>query len=75
MAKKVLTWGIAGGFVLFLWGFVDHALLPIGTAGFRTLPDDAGLLEFMSTRALEAGIYIYPRIDLTAGDAEMKKWA
>ena len=24
MTKKILTWGIAGGFVLFFWGFVDH---------------------------------------------------
>ena len=75
MARKILIWGIAGGFVLFFWGFVGHALLPLGTAGFRTLPDDAVLLEFMSTRLPEPGIYFYPRLDMTAGDAEMEKWA
>ena len=75
MARKILIWGIAGGFVLFFWGFASHELLPIGTAGFRTLPDDAALLEFMSTRMPEPGIYFYPRLDLTAGEAEMQKWA
>ncbi len=74
MTKKILTWGIAGGFVLFFWGFVDHGLLPLGTAGFRTLPDDTALLELMN-RLPEPGIYFYPRIDMTAGDAEMEKWA
>ena len=73
MAKKILTWGIAGGFVLFFWGFVDHELLPIGEAGFRILPDDVALLEIMN-RLPEPGIYFYPRLDPSQGEAAMQKW-
>jgi hypothetical protein len=74
MTKKILTWGIVGGFVLFFWGFVDHELLPIGEAGFRILPDDGALLEFASTHMAEPGIYFYPRLDPSKGEAEMQKW-
>ena len=73
MTKKILIWGIVGGFVLFFWGFVDHTLLPIGTAGFRILPDDA-VVEVMG-HAPEPGVYFYPRLDPAAGDAAMQAWA
>jgi hypothetical protein len=63
MARKILTWGIVAGVVMFFWGFVSHTLLPIGEAGFRILPEDAALLESMAGKATEPGIYFYPRLD------------
>jgi len=74
MARKILTWGVVAGVVLFFWGFVSHTLLPIGEAGFRILPEDAALLEFMGKQAPEPGIYFYPRLDPKAGPEHMEEW-
>jgi hypothetical protein len=74
MARKILTWGVVAGVVLFLWGAVSHMLLPLGKAGIRTLPEDKALLEFMAARMPERAIYFYPRLDLNARPEDMKEW-
>jgi hypothetical protein len=74
MARKILLWGVVAGVVLFFWGFVSHTVLPIGEAGFRTLPEDAPLLEFLAAKATEPGIYFYPRLDPKAGPEHMDEW-
>ncbi len=74
MARKILIWGIVAGVVMFFWGFVSHTLLPIGEAGFRILPEDRALLEFMAGKATEPGIYFYPRLDPKAGPEHMEEW-
>ena len=73
MTKKILIWGTVGGVVLFFWGFVGHTMLPLGTAGFGILPDDA--VADVLGRVPEPGVYFYPRLDPAAGEAAMQKWA
>jgi hypothetical protein len=74
MAKRILIWGTVAGVVLFFWGAISHTALPIGTAGFKILPEDAALLDFMAARAPEPGIYFYPRLDPAAGEEHMAEW-
>jgi hypothetical protein len=49
-------------------------LLPLGEAGFRTLPEDKALLEFIAAHMPDRAIYFYPRLDPEAGPEHMKEW-
>ncbi|MEO7794916.1 MAG: hypothetical protein ABIV06_09105 [Thermoanaerobaculia bacterium] len=58
--KKILGAGLAGGIVVFLWGFVSHMLLPIGEMGLRQMPVNSPLLEAMKQSLPEEGLYAFP---------------
>ncbi len=60
MNLKTLLAGLAGGVALFFWGFVAHMVLPLGEAGFKTLPYQDTLLPAVSAQVKEAGMYIFP---------------
>ena len=57
---KVLLAGLAGGVVLFFWGFVSHMLLPLGEAGISTLTYEEELLPAISKRVTKPGLYQFP---------------
>ena len=58
--KKILGAGLAGGLVVFLWGFVSHALLPVGEMGLRSMPVNSPLLDSMKSHLAEDGLYFFP---------------
>jgi hypothetical protein len=70
-AMKLLVAGIVGGVVLFLWGFVWHAVLPFGTAGMKTMAADkeAVVLEQMRGAMSERALYIFPGFDFDDPEA------
>jgi hypothetical protein len=43
MAKTILS-GIVAGVALFVWGFLAHTVLPLGTMGMSTHPHESMLL-------------------------------
>jgi hypothetical protein len=40
MTTRVLIAAIAGAIVAFVWGYVSHEVLPLGSYGMQDLPDD-----------------------------------
>ena len=61
--KRVVIAGIAGGFVMFIWGFVSHVLLPIGEIGLDKLPNEETTLAAMRNQIDEPGLYFFPGLD------------
>ena len=57
---KVLLAGLAGGVVMFLWGFVSHMLLPLGEAGISELTYEEEVLPAISKRVTKPGMYQFP---------------
>ena len=45
---------------MFLWGFISHMVLPLGEAGFKTLPHQDTILPAISAQIKEDGLYIFP---------------
>ena len=65
MAKRVVTAGVLGGIVMFLWSSVAHTVLPLGAEGVREIPNEAPVLESMrSSIGDTSGLYIFPGMGL-----------
>lgn len=75
--KKILGAGLAGGVVVFLWGFVSHMLLPVGKMGFTQMPVNSPLLEAMKQNLTEEGLYAFPGLEVgrKQTEAEDAVWA
>ena len=63
--RRVIVGGILGGLVLFVWSFVSHDLLPLGTAGLRTMApaQEAAVLSAMRGAMNEQALYLFPGMD------------
>lgn len=57
---KILIAGVAGGVLMFIWGFVSHELLPIGTTGFKFAPTSVATVAAVKAAFPEEGIYMVP---------------
>ncbi len=71
---KLLIAGIVGGVVVFIWGYVSHALLPLGKTGIKTLPGEAALLSTLSNSLSEPGVYLFPAEGAEGDEAEKAAW-
>ncbi len=61
MAKRILLAGLLGGIAMFLWSFVAHMLLPLGTAGIKEIPNEQPVLTAMQGAMNQAsGLYLFP---------------
>jgi hypothetical protein len=69
MGRVVLS-GILAGIAVFLWGFVSHELLPVGTLGIRQIHDEDGMREALSSRIIEPGLYQIPGHDMSKSLSE-----
>lgn len=74
--NKVLTGGIVGGFVVFVWGAISHMVLPLGEAGIQSLPNEDAVLGAMRSSIAEPGLYFFPGLDMHAhpSEAQQKAW-
>ncbi len=73
---RVILAGIAGGIVVFIWGFVSHVLLPIGEMGMKQPTNEDVVLEAAKAGLPESGVYYLPSIgpDKMQDEAAMKAW-
>ena len=63
MAKPVLLAGVLGGIAMFIWAFVAHMLLPLGSAGMREIPNETPVLNAMqASLGRTPGLYIFPAL-------------
>jgi hypothetical protein len=60
MRLKIILAALVGGVVMFLWGFIAHMVLPLGEAGFKTLPHQDAVLPAISAQVKESGLYVFP---------------
>lgn len=61
MAKRIVLAGVLGGIAMFLWGFVAHLLLPLGSAGTREIPNETAVLSAMqASLGQTSGLYLFP---------------
>lgn len=61
MPVKMLLTGLAGGIVLFFWGFVAHEVLPLGTTGMKYLGNgEDRVIATMRDQIKEPGLYPFP---------------
>jgi hypothetical protein len=61
--SRLLFASVLAGIAVFLWGFISHAVSPLGEAGLRSLPDEAHLLDTMRATIPERGLYFFPGVE------------
>lgn len=61
--KRIVIGAIAGAVLMFVWGAFSHLVLLIGV-GFRPLPNEAAVIEKLSTSIPDEGLYFFPGTDL-----------
>lgn len=80
MIKKILLSGIAGGFVLFIWGAVSHMALGLSESSMKSMQNEETVIAAMKENIKEPGLYLFPggvpSNDMTAEQqAEfMRRW-
>lgn len=69
---------IAGGIVLFMWGFISHMVLQVGEAGIKTIPvaTEDSMVSMLRDSLSERGFYIFPGYDMKGHPTpeETKAW-
>ncbi len=76
MTKRILLSGLLGGIAMFAWSSVAHMALPLGKAGIREIPNEAGLLQQMHATVGDAsGFYMFPGMGSTTMQEYQQKLA
>jgi hypothetical protein len=60
--SRLIFASVLAGIAVFLWGFVSHALSPLGEGGLRSLPDEPRLLDAMRATIPDKGLYFFPGV-------------
>ena len=60
---RIVIAAILAAVVMFLWEFLAHMVLPIGTMGIHQTPQEDVVLQAVATAAPQPGIYILPGMD------------
>lgn len=68
--KKVLIAGLAGGVVMFLWGFVSHEALPLGEMPIRTITNEDVVIGALKTHLNRPGFYLIPGEGMMSPEAK-----
>lgn len=63
MGKKLLA-GVLGGIAFFLWSFIAHDVLPLGTTGIKNVPNENAMLGAMKASIPDPGLYFFPALDI-----------
>jgi hypothetical protein len=59
MGRRVMA-AIAGGVVVFIWSALSHMVLPLGTAGIRSIPNEERVSQAIRGTITERGLYFFP---------------
>jgi hypothetical protein len=75
--SRLIFASVLAGIAVFLWGFISHAVSPLGEAGLRSLPDEARLLDAMRATIPDKGLYFFPGVaDLgNLSEDQQRAWA
>ena len=74
--KRILLAALLGGIAVFVWGAVSHMVLPLGEAGVKMLPNEAGVTSALGGAIHEPGVYLFPGMDMKDNSKEaQERWA
>ena len=72
--KRVLLAGLLGAVGMFVWMFIAHMLLPLGTTGFKEIPNEGPVLAAMqASLGNDSGLYLFPGAALGKSRAEQRE--
>ncbi len=79
MTRKIARGGILGGLALYAWGMVSHMALGLTDSSFRSLPNEAAIVQSLRDTLQAPALYLFPAPGLKAPkdqqEAAMKAWA
>lgn len=58
--NKIITAGIIGGVILWIWGFISWVMLPLHQSTIRPIPNEAEVVTSLGATLTEAGVYQFP---------------
>lgn len=70
---RVLIAAVAGGLLLFAWGFVAHRLLPFSERAMQPVPDEVAVIDAVRGNVTEDGVYVIPHLDYMDASAEEQR--
>ena len=59
---RVFWAGIVAGMVVFAWGAFSHMVLPLGTIGIHSLPDEEAITSAFRHGIARPGFYFFPGV-------------
>src|SRR5687768_10380585 len=62
---RVILAAVLGGLAVFLCGAVLHMLLPTGTMGIQSLPNEEVMLPALKESVTQPGFYFFPGMDMS----------
>jgi hypothetical protein len=72
--KRVLLAGVLGAVGMFVWMFVAHMALPLGTTGIKEIPNEGAVLAAMqASLGNDSGLYIFPGAAVGKSRAEQRE--
>jgi hypothetical protein len=72
---RVLLGGLVAGIIVFMWGFVSHTALPLGSAGIKVLPNESAVMMVLKGTIDQPGVYLFPGLDPDAPPDEQQQAA
>jgi len=69
--KKAILAGIVGGIILWVWGFLAWAVLPLHKPSMRNISNEDAVIEVLRTNINVKGVYIFPGMPLDDNQASM----
>jgi hypothetical protein len=61
--KKILIGSLVGAVILFVWGFLSWAILPMHLQTYMYTPAQDSILKILEENNLESGAYLMPMAD------------
>lgn len=58
--KKIIIAGIVGGLILFVWGFLVNAVIPLHSPSLRSIPNEDAVIGVLQSTLITPGVYIFP---------------
>lgn len=73
---RIVIAGLLGGLVLFVWGFLVHAVLPLGNVGMHAPSNEDPVLEAMREHLPRQGLYFLPYLSPEdwSDEAKLTAW-
>ncbi len=73
--KKTVLGGIVGGIILFIWGFLAWAILPLHEPTLHTVADEDAVINALKPILQEHAVYTFPKQpDMSVDQAAMDAW-
>ena len=58
--KRILIAGIVGGLIMFVWGILANAVIPLHTPSQHSIPNEDAVVTALQTNLSAPGVYLFP---------------